>query len=168
MPVTVWSTLPRSHADAIQVIYNGHWKTRALVRAIRAGTVTEAEFLRYWVFINEWLSLRIDALSRRSGRVVGVKLVCDMREADPLKQFSKTFFTMMGPWAAMSQDNYPMTSCDIYFVDAPKFFGLVWTIISPMLNEDTRSKIRFTSSDDASWLPHLGLDALPTFADYTK
>jgi len=42
---------------------------------------------------------------------------------------------MMGPWAAMSQDNYPMTSCDIYFVDAPKFFGLVWTIISPMLNE---------------------------------
>jgi hypothetical protein len=44
---------------------------------------------------------------------------------------------MMGPWAAMSQDNYPMTSCDIYFVDAPKFFGLIWTVISPMLNEVT-------------------------------
>ena len=42
---------------------------------------------RYWVFVNEWLSLRVDALSRRSGRLVGVKLVCDMREADPLKQF---------------------------------------------------------------------------------
>lgn len=37
--------------------------------------------------MNEWLSLRVDALSRRSGRLVGVKLVCDMREADPLKQF---------------------------------------------------------------------------------
>ena len=29
--------------------------------------------------------------------------VCDMRDADPIRQFSKTFFTMMGPWASMSQ-----------------------------------------------------------------
>jgi hypothetical protein len=46
-----------------------------------------------------------------------------------------------------------MTSCDIYFVDAPRFFGLVWRIIGPMLNEDTRSKITFTHSSDPSWLP---------------
>ncbi len=46
-----------------------------------------------------------------------------------------------------------MTSCDIYFTDAPRFFGLVWAIIGPMLNEDTRSKITFTQSSDPSWLP---------------
>jgi hypothetical protein len=33
-----------------------------------------------------------------------MKLVCDMRGADALKQFSKTFFYMMAPWASMSQD----------------------------------------------------------------
>ena len=163
MPVTLWSERPRAHVDAVQVIYNGRWETRGLVKAIRAGKLTEKDFLRYWVFINEWLSLRIDALSRRHGCIAGVKLVCDMREADPIKQFSKTFFYMMGPWAAMSQDNYPMTSVDIYFVDAPQFFNLVWAIICPMLNEDTRSKIAFASSKDLSWLPHLGLDAMPAF-----
>jgi len=164
MPVTVWSESPRAHVDAIQVIYNGRWKTRGLVRAIRSGQITEQDFLRYWVFINEWLSLRIDSLSRQHGRIAGIKLVCDMRDADPLKQFSKTFFTMMGPWAAMSQDNYPMTSCNIYFVDAPKFFGVVWALIAPMLNEDTRSKITFTDSRDTSWLSDLGLDTLPDYA----
>jgi hypothetical protein len=50
---------------------------------------------RYWVFVNEWLSLRVDALSRRSGRLVGVKLVCDMREADPLKQFRFCWLSTM-------------------------------------------------------------------------
>ena len=31
----------------VKVIYNGHWKTRGLVNAIRAGTLTESQFLRY-------------------------------------------------------------------------------------------------------------------------
>ena len=103
MPVTLWSRRPRAHIDAVQVIYNGRWKTRGRVEAIRNGELTEAQFLLYWVYINEWLSLRIDALSRRHGRIAGVKLVCDMRDADPMRQFSKTFFSMMGPWASMSQ-----------------------------------------------------------------
>lgn len=49
MPVTVWSERPRMHADAVQVIYNGKWKTRGLVEAIRAGELTEEQFLLYWV-----------------------------------------------------------------------------------------------------------------------
>lgn len=56
-------------------------------RVFSTPPLTSVLSLRYWIFVNEWLSLRVDALSRRSGRLVGVKLVCDMREADPLKQF---------------------------------------------------------------------------------
>ena len=61
MPVTLWSERPRRHVDAVQVIYNGKWKTRGLVEAIRAGELTEAQFLLYWVSsLREWNQRGVD------------------------------------------------------------------------------------------------------------
>ena len=74
------------------------------------------------------------------------QLVCDFRGAN-LGQISRQFFSMMGPWAKMSQDNYPSTSADIVFLNAPSFFTAVWGLVSPMVGEQTRSKIRFASAE---------------------
>ena len=59
----------------------------------------------------------------------------------------------------MSQDNYPSTSADIVFLNAPGFLTAIWGLISPMLGAQTRSKIRFataagtaTGTDDAEFV----------------
>ena len=63
-----------------------------------------------------------------------------------LRQVSRSFFKMVAPWAAMSQDNYPSTSEDIVFLNTPGFVTAIWGLISPLIGEQTQSKIRFASA----------------------
>ena len=69
----------------------------------------------------------------------------DFRGAS-LRQVSRSFFKMVAPWAAMSQDNYPSTSEDIVFLNTPGFVTAIWGLISPLIGEQTQSKIRFASA----------------------
>lgn len=77
--------------------------------------------------------------------MAALQLVCDFR-GTRLTQVSRSFFAMVRPWAAMSQDNYPSTSADIVFLNAPGWFAAVWGLISPLIGEQTRSKIRFAAA----------------------
>ena len=79
--------------------------------------------------------------------MAALQLVCDFR-GTRLTQVSRSFFAMVRPWAAMSQDNYPSTSADIVFLNAPGFFSAAWGLVSPMIGEQTASKIRFASAAD--------------------
>jgi len=49
-------------------------------------------------------------------------------------------------WANIA-DYYPSTSIEILFINTPTFFKLVWAFIQPVLNEDTKSKIRVVRPD---------------------
>ena len=65
------------------------------------------------VYANEYVSLELERLSQERGEVAGLQLVCDFRGAS-LRQVSRSFFKMVAPWAAMSQDNYPATPVQPY------------------------------------------------------
>ena len=45
-----------------------------------------------------------------------------------------------------NQDNYPSTSEDIVFLNTPGFVTAIWGLISPMIGQQTQSKIRFASA----------------------
>jgi len=154
MPVTIWHDeadsgavpgVPNGEGHGVQTFHIGRWDARGMVEARRTGALSEAEFLRHWTYANEYVSLQLERLSRERGSVAELQLVCDFSGAN-LRQISRSFFRMTAPWAKMSQDNYPSTSADIVFLNAPAFFTGIWGLVSPMIGEQTRSKIRFASS----------------------
>ena len=61
--------------------------------------------------------------------------------------FRRPFLDLMKLWAGVS-DYYPSTSREILFVNTPFFFRSIWTFIQPVLNEDTKSKIRVVPKDE--------------------
>lgn len=156
MPVTIWADQQRStelaaatglqlQPEGLQVFHIGRWDSRSLVAAKRRGEFTQEDFMEHWVYANEYVSLELERLSQERGEVAGLQLVCDFRGSS-LRQVSRSFFKMVAPWAAMSQDNYPSTSEDIVFLNTPGFVTAIWGLISPMIGQQTQSKIRFASA----------------------
>jgi len=154
MPVDVLLDLPAttladgsfcgSHQMRMSI---GRWDTHGLMRAVRDRSVTEIDFLNYWIRVNEMIALSLDAASRAHGKLVTFTIVCDF-EQTTWRQFSRPFLDLMKLWAAVS-DYYPATSREILFVNTPFYFRRLWQFIQPVLNEDTKSKIRLVrkSSD---------------------
>lgn len=156
MPVTIWADEQLSvdlaaatdlqlQPQGLQVFQIGSWDSRSLVAAKRSGVLTQDDFMEHWVYANEYVSLELERLSQERGEVAGLQLVCDFRGSS-LRQVSRSFFKMVGPWASMSQDNYPSTSEDIIFLNTPGFVTAIWGLISPMIGQQTQSKIRFASA----------------------
>ena len=44
--------------------------------------------------------------------------------------------------------NYPETMGQLLIVRAPKVFGVLWTLLSPFINENTRKKFMIYTGDD--------------------
>ena len=156
MPVTIWAdaqlstelaaaTNLRLQQRGLQIFHIGRWDSRSLVAAKRSGELTQEDFMEHWVYANEYVSLELERLSQERGTVAGLQLVCDFRGSS-LRQVSRSFFGMVTPWAAMSQDNYPSTSEDIVFLNTPGFVTAIWGLISPMIGQQTQSRIRFASA----------------------
>jgi len=147
MPVDIelsWageSSRTREEVDGTMRMSLGGWDTHGLAAAVcDGGELSERDFARYWTRVNEMISLSLDGLSREEGRLVGFKVECDF-SGTSWRQFSKPFLDLMKVWARLS-DYYPSTSTEILFLNTPTFFNLVWTFIQPVLNDDTKSKIR--------------------------
>jgi membrane-anchored glycerophosphoryl diester phosphodiesterase (GDPDase) len=47
----------------------------------------------------------------------------------------------------MRQNHYVERSCRILVVNAPMIFSMVWSVVSPWINERTREKIKILGSD---------------------
>lgn len=48
----------------------------------------------------------------------------------------------------VAEANYPETMGQLLIVRAPKVFGVVWTLLSPFINENTRKKFMIYTGDD--------------------
>ena len=83
---------------------------------------------------------RVDDASRREGKLVRFRILCDFDQTS-WRQFSTPFLDLMKLWASLS-DYYPTTSREILFLNSPTFFRGLWVFIQPILNDDTKSKIR--------------------------
>jgi len=125
--------------DGMMQMELGRWDTHGLVKAVEDGLLTENDFLQYWIQVNEMLSLSLDGVSRADGELAFFRIVCDFEQTS-WRQFSRPFLDLMKLWAKIS-DYYPYTSREIFFLNTPRFFGVLWRFIQPVLNDDTKSKI---------------------------
>lgn len=63
---------------------------------------------------------------------------------------------------ALSQDQFPERSKSIYIINAPFIFRATWSLISPLVDENTRKKIEFISGKPEVRMRELfNLDELP-------
>ncbi|CAE7252065.1 unnamed protein product [Symbiodinium pilosum] len=62
----------------------------------------------------------------------------------------------------IDEAHYPDTVAHIFVVNAPWIFQALFVLIRPFLNEDTLTKIHFSSEVPDELLWHLGADCLPT------
>ena len=66
---------------------------------------------------------------------------------------NRTFLTFVGIRALLKmielvEANYPETMGQLLIVRAPKVFGVLWTLLSPFINENTRKKFMIYTGDD--------------------
>lgn len=65
--------------------------------------------------------------------------------------------------ASRTMQNYYVERCRLVFIiNAPFFFGLIWRVISPLLHENTRRKVRILGSDyKTAMLEHISDNQIP-------
>ncbi|CAK4078551.1 unnamed protein product [Aphanomyces euteiches] len=64
---------------------------------------------------------------------------------------------------SVMQKHYPQRSFKIFLVNVPSWFGMIWKLIKPLLNESTRAKTFILSEADApaALLQHIDPENLP-------
>eukprot|EP00566_Odontella_aurita_P013439 CAMPEP_0113544760 /NCGR_PEP_ID=MMETSP0015_2-20120614/10882_1 /TAXON_ID=2838 /ORGANISM="Odontella" /LENGTH=456 /DNA_ID=CAMNT_0000445045 /DNA_START=417 /DNA_END=1787 /DNA_ORIENTATION=+ /assembly_acc=CAM_ASM_000160 len=132
----------------------GQWDTAGLTKAIRtkADGITLDKFLEYWVYVYEYIHLRLYENSMKLGSVVYIDEICDLKGLG-LRQFSPAFISqVLKPWLAITQANYPETARRIFFFEPPKVMDIIWRLVTPMVNERTVSKVQFRRGYDGSSL----------------
>ena len=65
--------------------------------------------------------------------------------------------------ASRTMQNYYVERCRLVFIiNAPFFFGFIWRVISPLLHEKTRKKVKILGTDyKAAMLEHISDSQIP-------
>jgi hypothetical protein len=127
------------------------------LKRLRSEGVTLDETLRYYVFLTEYIWTHIEPDNDHGALVTVLDVdnvgVWDLRgEAlDFLKAASK-----------IVQQHYVERSYRMFIVNAPSWFSLIWKVVAPMLNENTRRKINILGRDYKPMLEYIDTENLPT------
>lgn len=149
---------PQPYFDCIKQMYPHYWIGRAKCGSVMyiektgevkskqladAGISVEA-LVNYYVFLTEYqwniLNTELDGPRSKCISVFDVKGV--------------GLGDISGAWAFLSAsmkiigENYPERAQNILIVNAPAMFSTVWSLVLPLVNEATRSKIRLAKASD--------------------
>lgn len=88
-------SVPRLH----QRLLSGSWDTHGLLRALRSGALSEAQFLTYQIFVNEMCSLSLHELTAAdpTGRLAMVDQIVDFEHANLRNLLLPQFFVRAPP-----------------------------------------------------------------------
>jgi len=113
------------------------------LKALKAAGVTIDEMLRYYIFLTEYIWSVVEP-DFEYGALVSILDV----EGVGLFDLKGDALEFLKGAAKVVQQHYVERSSRLFIVNAPSWFSMMWKIIAPMLNENTRKKISILSSKD--------------------
>ncbi|CEM06466.1 unnamed protein product [Vitrella brassicaformis CCMP3155] len=133
---------PRGETRLVNIEVPGTWNTKGAVGALRKGKLTVDEFVRFWIYIVEFLSIQLDTLSRQDGRLAYICEIVDLKGLH-MGQLSPAFFSsLLSPWVSFMQAHYPDFQGEIVMINAPGVFKAMWKVFSALnlIDEFTMKK----------------------------
>ena len=127
LPIELAYGFSEETGEMVQYLSAGRWNTRGIGSAWMEGRINREEFLRFWVYIAEVISIEADRLSRRQRRLTRVHEIVDVSGCS-VGQVSKSFFKLLKPWVQFVQSHYPETNRDILFCRTPFIFSFLWSV----------------------------------------
>jgi hypothetical protein len=113
---------------------------------LRGAGVTDDQLLRHLVFCCDYSYAELDPRREPHGRGITVVDLSELRMAD----VAGDAFRFISAAAAVLGANYPGRVRKIFLVNAPAWWGLVWRVVSPLVDAGTREKMAvFPRSDQA-------------------
>ena len=97
----VSDSVPRLH----QRLLSGSWDTHGLLRALRSGELTDDQFLRYQIYVNEMCAISLHEMSVADphGRLAMVDQIVDFKHATLGNLLLPQFFLFCNGWTSMTQ-----------------------------------------------------------------
>lgn len=129
------------------------------VQKLKEHQISTDMLLRYYIFMSEYLWNKLNP-DDECGQVVSILDVENVRISDMMgdvlefvKVASKTI-----------QNHYVDRAHKMFIINAPFFFNMLWRVVAPMLNENTRKKITIlgcSANDKLELLEYIDIEQLP-------
>ncbi|CAB4017853.1 SEC14 1 [Paramuricea clavata] len=147
--------------EAVLEYYSGGWhhydKEGRPVYILRLGSmdvkgllkaVGEDGFLKYVLSINEQAMSMFDEVTKAKGSPISsYTCICDL-EGLCMRHLWRPGVKALLRVIEVVEDNYPETMGRLLIVRAPRIFGVLWTLVSPFIDENTRNKFFIYGGND--------------------
>ena len=125
----------------------------------------EVKLKKYFIKLYElMMKYKFKACSKAKGHIIEqLCVILDIENIGITDLFGSTrsFVTLS---TKIAQDYYPSNMAKMFLINTGKFFGLVYNMIKPLINERTRNKIELLGTDYKEKLfEYIDPDNLPTF-----
>ncbi|KAK6591148.1 hypothetical protein RS030_101607 [Cryptosporidium xiaoi] len=128
------------------------------------GAVKVDELLLWYSYHMEYRSILLDKLSFESKCLIRATCIMDLYGLTVSQVHSSHIITILRRMIQLASDNYPEGMSYVIFVNAPKFFSIVWNSFKSLLAARTVEKILVLDEDyREKLLGIISLNNLPQF-----
>lgn len=131
----------------------GHWVVMDRVEELEVSALSKYDedlVLRYRAQALEALNAIKDEISSRLGyRVCQYVYIMDLKGLSIKKHFTAKVRGILQPIFKISGDYYPDSLWNLFIINAPMSFRMIWRIISPWIDPVVKAKIRILAGESA-------------------
>uniref|UniRef100_A0A8D1DVU7 SEC14 like lipid binding 5 n=2 Tax=Sus scrofa TaxID=9823 RepID=A0A8D1DVU7_PIG len=146
----------------LYILRLGHMDTKGLMKA-----VGEEVLLQHVLSVNEEGQKRCEGNTKQFGRPISSWTCLVDLEGLSLRHLWRPGVKALLRMIEVVEDNYPETLGRLLIVRAPRVFPVLWTLISPFINENTRQKFLIYSGSNyqgpGGLVDYLDKDVIPDF-----
>ncbi|XP_029804918.1 SEC14-like protein 5 isoform X2 [Suricata suricatta] len=146
----------------LYILRLGHMDTKGLMKA-----VGEEALLKHVLSVNEEGQKRCEGNTKQFGRPISSWTCLVDLEGLNMRHLWRPGVKALLRMIEVVEDNYPETLGRLLIVRAPRVFPVLWTLISPFINENTRQKFLIYSGSNyqgpGGLVDYLDKEVIPDF-----
>ncbi|XP_066131053.1 SEC14-like protein 5 isoform X1 [Saccopteryx bilineata] len=146
----------------LYILRLGHMDTKGLMKA-----VGEEALLQHVLSVNEEGQKRCEGNTKQFGRPISSWTCLVDLEGLNMRHLWRPGVKALLRMIEVVEDNYPETLGRLLIVRAPRVFPVLWTLISPFINENTRQKFLIYSGSNyqgpGGLVDYLDKEVIPDF-----
>ncbi|KAF0686349.1 Aste57867_21851 [Aphanomyces stellatus] len=124
------------------------------LKALAANGVHLSEMFKHYLFNIEYIFNRIadelcPCMSCKDSNNQKLLIILDARGIG-MRDLAGEVLEFVRSCTSVMQKHYPQRSFKIFFVNVPSWFGIIWKLVKPLLNETTRAKTQFLSEAETA------------------
>ncbi|XP_045849431.1 SEC14-like protein 5 isoform X1 [Meles meles] len=146
----------------LYILRLGHMDTKGLMKAVGEETL-----LKHVLSVNEEGQKRCEGNTKQFGRPISSWTCLVDLEGLNMRHLWRPGVKALLRMIEVVEDNYPETLGRLLIVRAPRVFPVLWTLISPFINENTRQKFLIYSGSNyqgpGGLVDYLDKEVIPDF-----